>query len=183
VEKISPDFQSERIRDAGDTITVLDNNLGYSFDAQAIEYERYPFELKRGRAVLANFRPMKTSDYIFHATVSSNKAIVYTFNNAVLTGIKYDDSLTLVDGLGMKMSDDLARERLRIGQTGPDEYGLAKFNKAGDKAIWQEATTGEEAEGRPRSTTIIQIILIKAHSGGLFLFDYYNVIFKLYMLY
>lgn len=61
----------------------------------------------------------------------------------MLKGVKYDDSLTLVDGLGMKVTDDLARERLRIGQTGPGEYGLAMFNKTGDKTIWQDATTGD----------------------------------------
>lgn len=143
MEKIDPDFESERIREAGDTVTVLDNDLGYSFDARAIEYERYPFEPKRGSAILANFRPMKTSDYIFQATVASNKAITYTSNNAVLKGVKYDDSLTLVDGLGMKVTDDLARERLRIGQTGPGEYGLSMFNKAGDKTIWQDAASGD----------------------------------------
>jgi hypothetical protein len=131
MEKIDPDFQSERIREAGDRVTVLDNDLGYSFDARANEYDRYPFEPKRGSAVLSNFRQMKTSDYIFQATVGSKKAMVYTSNNAVLKGVKYDDSLTLVDGLGMKVTDDFGRERIRLGQTGPGEYGMAMFNKSG----------------------------------------------------
>jgi phage minor structural protein len=143
MEKIDPDFQSERIREAGDTVTVLDNDLGYSFDARANEYDRYPFEPKRGSAVLSNFRQMKTSDYIFQATVASKKAMVYTSNNAVLKGVKYDDSLTLVDGLGMKVTDDFGRERIRLGQTGPGEYGMAMFNKSGIKTIWQDAATGD----------------------------------------
>jgi phage minor structural protein len=143
MEKIDPEFQSERIREAGDTVTVLDNVLGYSFDARAMEFERYPFEPKRGNAVLSNFRQLRTADYIFAATVGSKKAISYTSKNAVLKGQKYDDSLTLVDGLGMKVTDDFNRERLRIGQTGPGEYGLAMYNKAGDKTIWQDATTGD----------------------------------------
>jgi len=170
MEKIDPDFESERIREAGDTVTVLDTELGYSFDARAIEYDRYPFEPKRGSATLANFRPMKTSDYIFQATVASQKAIVYTSENAVLKGVKYDDSLTLVDGLGMKVTDDHARERLRIGQTGPGEYGLAMFNKVGDKTIWQDAQTGDA-----RFRGLIQA---SAFEGGTIAIGSGNNIFK-----
>jgi len=143
MEKIDQEFESERIREAGDTVTVFDGELGYSFDARANEYERYPFEPKRGSAVLSNFRQLSTADYIFAAKVGSQKAISYTTNNAVLKGVKYDDSLTIVDGLGMKITDDFNRERLRIGQTGPGEYGMAMFNKAGDKTIWQDAATGD----------------------------------------
>jgi phage minor structural protein, N-terminal region len=170
MEKVDADFESERIREAGDTVTVLDTDLGYSFDARAIEYERYPFEPKRGSAILANFRPMKTSDYIFQATVASKKAMVYTSENAVLKGVKYDDSLTLVDGLGMKVTDDLARERLRIGQTGPGEYGLTMYNKAGDKTVWQDATTGDA-----RFKGLIQA---SAFEGGTIAIGSGNNIFK-----
>lgn len=143
MEKVDPEFESEWIREAGDTVTVYDDELGYHFDARAIEFERYPFEPKRGHVVLTNFREFKTSDYIFQATVGSKKAIQYTSKNAVLKGVKYDDSITLVDGLGMKVTDDFNRERVRIGQTGPGEYGLAMYNKDGEKTIWQDAATGD----------------------------------------
>ena len=143
MEKVDPEFEAERIREAGDTVTCFDEVLGYSFDARAMEFERYPFEPQRGRVVLANFREFKTSDYIFQATVGSKKAITYTSRNAVLKGIKYDDSITIVDGLGMKVSDDQNRVMVRLGQTGPGEYGLAMFNKAGAKTIWQDAATGD----------------------------------------
>ena len=143
MEKVDPEFEAERIREAGDTVTCFDEVLGYSFDARAMEFERYPFEPQRGRVVLANFREFKTSDYIFQATVGSKKAITYTSRNAVLKGVKYDDSITIVDGLGMKVSDDQNRVMVRLGQTGPGEYGLAMFNKAGAKTIWQDAATGD----------------------------------------
>jgi phage minor structural protein len=143
MEKVDPEFEAERIREAGDTVTCFDEVLGYSFDARAMEYERYPFEPQRGRVVLANFREMKTSDYIFQATVGSKKALSYTNKNAVLKGVKYDDSITLVDGLGMLVSDDQGRPMVRLGQTGPGEYGQAMFNKAGVKTIWQDASTGD----------------------------------------
>jgi phage minor structural protein len=124
MEKVDREFEPERIREAGDTVTVYDEGLGYSFDARVNSYDRYPFEPKRGSAVLTNFRQLKTSDYIFQATVGSKKAISYTSRNAVLKGVKYDDSLTLVDGLGMKITDDHDRERVRLGQYAPGQYGL-----------------------------------------------------------
>jgi len=124
MEKVDPEFESERIREAGDTVTCFDEVLGYSFDARAMEFERYPFEPKRGRVSLANVRELKTADYIFQATVGSKKAITYTTKNAVLKGVKYDDSLTLVDGMGMKVTDPQNVERVRIGQIGPGRYGL-----------------------------------------------------------
>ncbi|REK68011.1 MAG: hypothetical protein C6P35_03310 [Cohnella sp.] len=143
MEKADPEFEQERIREAGDTVTCFDDVLGYSFDARAMEYDRYPFEPKRGRAVLANFREMKTSDYIFQATVGSKKAIQYTTQNAVLKGVKYDDSITLVDGLGIKVSDDQNREMVRLGQIGPGQYGQVMYNKSGAKTLWQDANTGD----------------------------------------
>lgn len=143
LEKVDREYLDERIREAGDTVTCYDEVLGYSFDARAMEFERYPFDRQSGRASLANFREMKTSDYIFQATVGSKKAIVYTSKNAVLKGIKYDDSITLVDGLGMRVSDDQNREMIRLGQTGPGQYGMAMFNKAGAKTIYQDAATGD----------------------------------------
>ncbi|MFD2116331.1 phage tail spike protein [Paenibacillus yanchengensis] len=143
MEKIDREFLDERLKEAGDTVTCFDEVLGYSFDARADSYDRYPFEKKSGRASLTNFREMKTSDYIFQATVGSKKAITYTTKNAVLKGQKYDDSITLVDGFGMKVADDFNRTMLRIGQTAPGEYGLAMFNKAGVRTIWQDSATGD----------------------------------------
>ncbi len=142
MEKIDCEFLDERIREAGDTVTCFDEVLGYSFDARANDFDRYPFEKKSGRAALTNFREMKTSDYIFQATVGSKKAIEYTSKNAVLKGQKYDDSITLVDGFGMRVSDDQNRTMVRLGQTAPGEYGLALFNKSGVRTIWQDSSTG-----------------------------------------
>ncbi|WP_217597181.1 phage tail spike protein [Cohnella sp. GbtcB17] len=124
LEKVDPDFRAERIRGAGDTVTVRDDVLGYSFDARVQEFERYPFEKRSGSVVLSNFRQLTTADYIFQATVGSKKAISYTSRNAVLKGVKYDDSLTLVDGLGLKVTDDHNVERVRLGQIGPGIYGM-----------------------------------------------------------
>ncbi|MFD2334708.1 phage tail spike protein [Cohnella sp. GCM10020058] len=124
MEKVDPDFSAERIRGAGDTVTVRDDVLGYSFDARVQEFERYPFEKKSGNVILSNFRQLTTADYIFSATVGSKKAMEYTSRNAVLKGVKYDDSLTLVDGLGLKVTDDHNAERVRLGQYGPGQYGL-----------------------------------------------------------
>jgi phage minor structural protein len=142
MEKIDREFLDERIREAGDTVTCFDGALGYSFDARADSFDRYPFERKSGRASLTNFREMKTSDYIFQATVGSKKAITYTTKNAVLKGQKYDDSVTLVDGFGMRVSDDQNRTMVRLGQTAPGEYGMAMFNKSGVRTIWQDSATG-----------------------------------------
>ncbi|RJE90695.1 hypothetical protein D3P07_00895 [Paenibacillus sp. 1011MAR3C5] len=143
LEKVDAEFQSEAIREVGDTIIVIDESMGFRFDARITEYERYPFEPKRGCVVLANFREMKTSDYIFQATVGSRKAMVYTSENAVLECIKYDDSITLVDGLGMAVSDELNRVRVRLGQVEPGNYGFAAYNKAGKKTLWLDADTGD----------------------------------------
>lgn len=125
--KVSYDVETVRLGpvEIGDTITVLDDVLGYSFDARLREYERWPFnQTVRPRLTLGNFRPMKISDYIFQATVGSKKAIAYTSRNAVLKGVKYDDSITLVDGLGLKVTDDNNDEQVRLGQIGPGIYGL-----------------------------------------------------------
>lgn len=142
LEKADVDFRSEAIREVGDTVTVIDEVMGYRFDARVQRYERFPFEPKRGRVVLANFRELTNGDVLFRATAAGKKAITYTTKNAVLKGQKYDDSITMVDGMGMRVSDDLDRTMMRVGQTGPGEYGMAMFNKAGSKTIWQDATTG-----------------------------------------
>ncbi|GBG09520.1 hypothetical protein PAT3040_04170 [Paenibacillus agaridevorans] len=142
MEKVDREFLDERLREAGDTVTCFDEVLGYSFDARANDFDRYPFEKKSGRANLTNFREFKTADYIFQATVGSKKAITYTSKNAVLKGQKYDDSITLVDGYGMRVADDQDRTMVRIGQTAPGEYGLALFNKSGVRTIWQDSATG-----------------------------------------
>ncbi len=136
LEKIDPDFEPLRLQEAGDTVTVYDDDLGYAFDARAIEYERYPFEPKRGRVTLANFRPMKDTDYIFQATVGSRKAISFTNKQSVLKGQKYDDSVTIADGFGITISDDMNRKRVMLGQYEPGEYGLIVLNKDGDRTIW-----------------------------------------------
>ncbi|MFD0588657.1 phage tail spike protein [Paenibacillus sp. GCM10027627] len=142
LEKVSADFRGEAIRSVGDTITVIDESMGYRFDARVTDYERYPFEPKRGRVVLANFRQLSAADYIWQATVGSKRAMVYTSENAVLKGVKYDDSITLVDGFGMRVADDQNRTMVRLGQTAPGEYGLALFNKSGVRTIWQDSATG-----------------------------------------
>lgn len=143
LEKIDHDLIDDKIHGVGDTVTVRDDVLGYSFEARVNSFERFPFDKKSGRVVLTNFREMKTSDYIFQATVGSKKAITFTNKNAVLKGVKYDDSITIVDGMGMAVSDDLDRIRVRMGQVEAGEYGLAMYNKAGAKTIWQDATTGD----------------------------------------
>lgn len=142
LEKADPTFAPEAIRSVGDTVTVIDEPMGYRFDARVTEFERYPYEPKRGRVVLANFRELSAADYVWQATVGSQRAIQFTSDNAVLKGVKYDDSITLIDGYGMRVSDDLNRTMLRIGQTAPGEYGLAMFNKSGVRTLWQEAATG-----------------------------------------
>lgn len=117
--------------------------LTAGFDARVTEYERFPFSANKARIVLANFRELTAADAIFQATVASRRAIVYTTENAVLKGVKYDDSITLVDGLGMAVSDDANRLRVRLGQVGPGDYGLAAYNKAGAKTLWFDAATGD----------------------------------------
>lgn len=143
LEKVDPEFNAEAIRGVGDTVTVRDDDLGYHFDARVTDYERYPFEPKRARVTLANFRELTTADYIFQATVGSRRAITYTSKNAVLKGVKYDDSITLVDGMGMAVSDDLDRIRVRLGQVEAGEYGLTAYNKSGNKTLWLDADTGD----------------------------------------
>ncbi|MCU6709777.1 phage tail protein [Paenibacillus sp. J5C_2022] len=142
LEKVDIEFKADAIREVGDTVTVIDEPMGYRFDARVHRFERYPFEPKRGRVVLANFRELSNGDVLFRATVAGKQAMVYTSKNAVLKGEKYDDSITLVDGLGMRISDDFNRELIRLGQTGPGEYGMAMYNKSGNKTIWQDAATG-----------------------------------------
>src|SRR5690606_21832308 len=102
-----------------------------------------------------NFREMTEADYIFKATVGSQRAIKYTSKNAVLKGIKYDDSITLVDGMGMAVSDDLDRIRVRLGQVAPGEYGMTLYNKAGDPTLWLDADTGDAVlSGRLQASVI-----------------------------
>lgn len=155
LEKVDPEFSSDAVRGVGDTVTVRDDELGFHFDARVIEYERFPFEPKRARVVLANFREFKSSDYVWQATVGSRKAIKYTSQNAVLKGIKYDDSITLVDGIGITVSDDLERIRAQLGQIAPGEYGVVLFNNSGNRTIWQDANTGE---GRFAGRVIASIV-------------------------
>lgn len=143
LEKVDGNDSLDAIRGVGDTVTVRDEELGFHFDARVVDYERYPFEPKKARVVLANFREFSTSDYVWQATVGSQKAIKYTSKNAVLKGVKYDDSITLVDGMGMAVSDDLDRIRVRLGQVEAGEYGLTLYNKAGAKTLWLDATTGD----------------------------------------
>lgn len=140
--KVDPEFQAEVIREAGDTVTVTDDELGYAFEARVMEYEWYPYEPRRGSVTLANFRPLNTVDYVYQAAVGVKKAIKYTSTNAILKGLKYDDSITLVDGLGMRVSDASNRELVRLGQYEPGKYGLAMFNTSGTKTLWQDAATG-----------------------------------------
>lgn len=121
--KLSPEFDSERFG-VGDTITVYDEPLGYAFEARVYEYVRYPFEAQRGSVVLANFRELNMADYIFRATAGSKKAIVYTSKNAVLKGVKYDDSVTIVDGKGITVSDPGDVARVILGQYAPGQYGI-----------------------------------------------------------
>jgi phage minor structural protein len=170
LEKVDPEFEVDRIRQSGDTVTVYDEELGYSFDARVDQRDPYPFEPKGGGATLANFREFKTEDYIFQATVASKKAIVYTSKNAVLKGVKYDDSVTLVDGLGMKVTDDFDRVMVRLGQVGPGEYGMAMYNKVGDKTIWQDAATG--------NARFTGILTASSFEGGTIAIGSGNNIFK-----
>jgi len=135
LEKADKDFEAERIRGVGDTVTVTDEPMGYKFDARVHQFVRYPFEPRRARVTLSNFRELTTVDYIFRATVGSRKAIEYTSRNAVIKGIKYDDSITIADGFGITVSDDFNRKRVMLGQYEPGKYGLIVLNKAGGRTI------------------------------------------------
>lgn len=140
--KVDPEFDVYKIRGIGDVMTVKDDELNYEFQARVVEWTHYPFEPKRGSVSLANFRELSKEDYIHQAVTGVKKAIKYTSTNAVLKGIKYDDSITLVDGLGMRVSDAANRELVRLGQYEPGKYGLALFNTSGVKTLWQDAATG-----------------------------------------
>jgi phage minor structural protein len=51
--------------EVGDTITVLDEVLGYDVESRLREYERYPFQPEqRPRLVIANFREKNRDDYL-----------------------------------------------------------------------------------------------------------------------
>lgn len=142
LSRVDEEFESERIQSIGDTVTVYDEVLGYAFEARVVQYERYPFEPKRGRISLANFRELTKADYIVQAITGVKKAMRYTSTQSVLKGIKYDDSITLVDGLGMRVSDAADRELVRLGQIYAGEYGLALFNTSGQITLRQDAATG-----------------------------------------
>ncbi|MFT9848528.1 phage tail spike protein [Aneurinibacillus sp. REN35] len=43
-------------KELGDTVRVIDEELGIDVSARIVEYERYPYEPWRGKVVLANFR-------------------------------------------------------------------------------------------------------------------------------
>lgn len=143
LEKADAEFSPIGIRGVGDTITVIDEMMGYRFDARVTSYERYPFEPKRGRVVLANFRELTEANFIYRATVASRKAMVYTSENAVLKGVKYDDSITIVDGVGITVADDFGRIRVQLGQWEAGNYGIVTFNKAGGKTFWLDGNTGD----------------------------------------
>jgi len=143
LEKADPSATSDIIHTVGDTVTVYDDDLGYHFDARVTEYDRYPFEPRKARVTLANFRELTASDYVWKATVGGQQAIKYTNKHAVMKGVKYDDSITLVDGMGMAVSDDLDRIRVRLGQVAAGEYGMTLYNKAGTRTLWLDATTGD----------------------------------------
>lgn len=155
------------IRGVGDTVLVVDRNLGYKFDARIMQFEYNPLdEVKDPRIVLANFREMTEADYIFKATVGSQRAIKYTSKNAVLKGIKYDDSITLVDGMGMAVSDDLDRIRVRLGQVAPGEYGMTLYNKAGTPTLWLDADTGDAQFSGDIIASNIYGSNIRTNAGG-----------------
>ena len=143
LEKADSSFSNASIRGVGDTVTVIDEMMGYRFDARVTSYERYPFEPKRARVTIANFRELTEADFIYRATVASRKAMVYTSENAVLKGVKYDDSITMVDGVGITVADDFGRVRVQLGQWEPGNYGIVTFNKAGGKTFWLDGNTGD----------------------------------------
>ncbi|SEM82157.1 phage tail protein [Paenibacillus sp. OV219] len=48
----------------GDTVRVIDEELGFDFNTRVLEYERYPFEPQHPRLVLGNFQDRGMSDYM-----------------------------------------------------------------------------------------------------------------------
>ncbi|WP_308637728.1 phage tail protein [Paenibacillus silvisoli] len=48
----------------GDTVRVIDEELGYDFETRVMEHERFPFEPQMPRLVLGNFRELGVSDYL-----------------------------------------------------------------------------------------------------------------------
>ncbi len=122
----------------GNKGTIHDEGLNYAVEARINSYTRYPFEPKRGALTLANFRNLSQADYLYRATVESKRAMVYTSRQAVMKGIKYDDSVTIVNGIGVVVSDAQDRHRVELGQYLPGEYGMRVLNKQGQVQISED---------------------------------------------
>ena len=108
----------------GDTVKVIDEGLGIDVKARIVEYEQYPFEPWRDKAVLANFT-QNLHDYL-----ASLDAMKETYDKAFTKG---KVSTAWLEGIINVLRNELIAETAHVTITDTD--GILIVNGDGTKAL------------------------------------------------
>nr|WP_240961454.1 phage tail protein [Aneurinibacillus aneurinilyticus] len=97
----------------GDTVRVIDEELGIDVFARVVEYERHPFDPWRSRVVLANFRPGLTD---FLSELQDAKDIIKNITHRGKVNAYWLDGLIQYYSDKIRDSSEFAHAEIRDGK-------------------------------------------------------------------
>ncbi|MED4726981.1 phage tail protein [Aneurinibacillus migulanus] len=163
-------------KELGDTVRVIDEELGIDVFARIVEYERYPAEKWRGKVVLANFRPGLTDflselqdakDTVQKITTSRGKVnasylegIISTLKTRITGSMAMANAEVMEDKGILFENTDVNSQDYGALYLGPGLLAIAD-RKAGDKWDWRAFGTGAGFTADVINAGVLNAALVK----------------------
>lgn len=159
----------------GDTVRVIDEELGIDVFARVVEYERFPFDPWRSRVVLANFRPGLTD---FLSELQDAKDIIKNITHRGKVNAYWLDGLIQYYSDKIRDSAEFAHAEIRDGKgillqntnpespsfgamyIGPGIFAIAN-ERVNSEWNWRTFGTGEGFTADFINTGVLNAALVK----------------------
>lgn len=159
----------------GDTVRVIDEELGIDVFARVVEYERYPFDPWHSRVVLANFRPGLTD---FLSELQDAKDIIKNITHRGKVNAYWLDGLIQYYSDKIRDSAEFAHAEIRDGKgillqntnpespsfgamyIGPGIFAIAN-ERVNSEWNWRTFGTGEGFTADFINTGVLNAALVK----------------------
>ncbi|MCP1355475.1 phage tail spike protein [Aneurinibacillus migulanus] len=169
------------LKELGDTVRTIDEELGIDVYARIVEYEHYPFEPWRGKVVLANFRPGLTDflselqdakDTVQKITNSRGKVnasylegIISTLKTRITGSMAMANAEVMEDKGILFENTDVNSQDYGALYIGPGIFAIAD-KKSGDKWDWRAFGTGAGFTADEIVAGVLNAALVKIQSGN-----------------
>lgn len=167
-------------KELGDTVRVIDEELGIDVFARIVEYERYPAEPWRGKVVLANFRPGLT-DFLSELQ-DAKDTVQKVMPNGRVNASRLDGIIntlkTRITGSAAMANAEVMEDKgilFENTDTNSPDYGALYLGpgllaiadrKAGDKWDWRAFGTGAGFTADEIVAGVLDAAMVKIQAGN-----------------